>query len=172
MHEPMPRDTITEAVSDYRAERDRFAAFALAAADLLIEVNGDQRIVYVAGAARALTGRDARQLIGSRFHELFVETHRDFARTLLRRVRRDQRMEPVKISLERDGGSTVSVALNGCCLPEKPNTIYFTVSRAVAINGADTLQRDGETGLLAGPAFQAAAAAALNDAARGDLTLT
>ena len=172
MHEPMPRDTITEAVSDHRAERDRFAAFALAAADLLIEVNGDQRIVYVAGAARALTGRDARQLIGSPFHELFVETHRDFARTLLRRVRRDQRMEPVKISLERDGGSTVSVALNGCCLPEKPNTIYFTVSRAVAIKGADTFQRDGETGLLAGPAFQAAAAAALNDAARGDLTLT
>src|SRR5260370_10789768 len=81
-------------------------------------------------------------------------------------------MEPHKISLERHGRSTVSVALNGCCLPEKPHTIYFTVSRAVAIKGADTLQRDGETGLLAGPAFQAAAAAALNDAARGDLTLT
>src|SRR5258706_10421363 len=103
MHEPMPRDTITEAVSDHRAERDRFAAFALAAADLLIEVNGDQRIVYVAGAARALTGRDARQLIGSPFYQLFVEKHRDLSRTLLRPLRRDPRLEPLKISLQRHG---------------------------------------------------------------------
>src|SRR5258706_11548044 len=104
MHEPMPRDTITEAVSDHRAERDRFAAFALAAADLLIEVNGDQRIVYVAGAARAFTRRDARQLIGSPLHELFVETHPDFSRTPLRPVRRDPRIEPLQINPQRGRG--------------------------------------------------------------------
>jgi PAS domain S-box-containing protein len=173
MREPMPLEISSDAVvSDHRAERDRFAAFALAAADLLIEVNGDERIVYMAGAARALTGRDAPQLIGTPFRDLFAETHRDFARTLLRLARRDQRLEPINIGLERSGGSTVTVVLNGCCLPEKPNALYFTMSRPVAVRTADTGPRDEETGLLAGPAFQAAAAAALNDAARDDLTLT
>jgi PAS domain S-box-containing protein len=172
MPDPTPRDTSTDAAGELRAERDRFAAFALAASDLLIEVNGEERIVYVVGAARALTGRDARQLMGSPFRELFAEPQRDFARTLLRRVRRDQRMTPVKIDLDRSGGSTLSVVLNGCCLPEKPNALYFTASRAAAPGAADAAQRDAATGLLAGPAFQAAAAAALNDPARGDLTLT
>src|SRR5438876_2247097 len=78
MREPAPRDSNTEA-SELRAERDRFAAFALAAADLLVEVNGDGRVVYVVGAARALTGCDARQLIGSAFGDLFAEPQRAFA---------------------------------------------------------------------------------------------
>src|SRR5437879_2518752 len=171
MSEPAPRDSNTEA-SELRAERDRFAAFALAAADLLVEVNGDGRVVYVVGAARALTGHDARQLIGSAFGDLFAEPQRAFARTLLRKVRRKQRMKPVKIDLERGEGAVTGVVLNGCCLPEKPNAIYFTASRALAAEAADAARRDAETGLLDGPAFQAAATAALNDAAHGDLTLT
>jgi len=168
----MPPRTSIEVLSDHRADRDRFAAFALAAADLLIEINSDQRIVYIAGAARALTGRDAGQLIGSPFSDLFAKTHRNFARTLCRRVRHHQRMEPAKVDFERGHGSDVSVVLKGCCLAERPNTVYFTATRAVDLDAADTAQRDEETGLLSGPAFQRAAAAALNDAAHRDVTLT
>ena len=171
MPDPVSQGTSTDAVRDHRAGRDRFAAFALAAADLLIEVGGDHGIVYVAGAARALTGRDARELIGRQFLDLFAVTHRDFARSLLRRVRRDQRMEPVEVDFERDGDA-VSVVLRGCCLPERPNTFYFTASRAIDLKAADTAHWDEETGLLGGPAFQKAAAAALNDPTRRDVKLT
>ena len=156
---------------DFRADRDRFAAFALSAADLLIEIGADQRIAYVAGAAQALTGREARQLLGSSFRELFVEQHRGFARTLLRRVRRDRRMEPVKADFDRAGGA-VSIVLKGCCLPERQSTCYFTATRSADIPAEDIGQRDEETGLLTGPAFQKAAAAALKDEANGNLTLT
>ena len=170
----MPLETSTDAVSDYRTERDRFVAFAFAAADLLIEVGADHRVAYVAGAAKALTGRDAGQLVGSPFRDLFAETHRGFAHTLLRRVRHDRRIEPVILSFDRRGADGVSVVLNGCCLRENAETLYFTVSRSVPPHAEDGADRDGETGLLARPAFQAAAAAALNQAAaaRRDLTLT
>src|SRR5947207_1133628 len=171
MSEPARRDSNTES-GELRAERDRFAAFALAAADLLVEVNGDGPVVYMVWAASALTGRDVRQLIGSAFDGLFAEPQRAFARTLLRKVRRKQRMKPVKIDLERGEGAVTSVVLNGCCLPEKPNAIYFTASRALAAEASDAAQRDAESGLLDGSAFQAAATAALNDPARGDLRLT
>ena len=172
MRDPM-QEAATEGVSGHRADRDRFAAFALASADLLIEISGDdQRVVYVAGAARALTGRDAPQLIGSPFRDLFAETHRDVARSLCRRVRRDQRMEPVKVAFGRGDASDVDVVLKGCCLAERPNALYFTATRDIDLDAADTAQRDEETGLLAGPAFQRAAAAALNGAARGEVKLT
>jgi PAS domain S-box-containing protein len=168
----MPPGTLTEPASEHRADRDRFAAFALAAADLLIEIDGDQQIVYVAGAARALTGRDARQLVGNPFRDLFAKTYRGFAHTLCRRVRHHQRMEPVRVGFERGDGSDFSVILRGCCLAERPNTLYFTVTRAVDLDAADTAQRDEETGLLSGPAFQRAAAEALNVPAHRDVRLT
>jgi len=159
MPDPASQGTGTDPVSGHRASRDRFAAFALAAADLLIEVGVDQRIVYIAGAARALTSRDARELVGRQFRDLFAESHRDFARSLLHRVRRNQRMEPVEVDFERDG-NPVNVVLRGCCLPGRPDTLYFTASRSIALEAADTAHLDEETGLLAGPAFQKTAAAA------------
>jgi PAS domain S-box-containing protein len=172
MPELIPAESGRDAGSDHRADRDRFAAFALAAADLLIEVGRDQRIVYVAGATRSLTGRDARHLVGREFRDLFAETHRHFARTLCRRVQRRQRMEPVKVDLERHGGSSVSVILKGCCLAERPDTLYFTVTRAVDLDAGETAHRDEETGLLAGPAFERAAARALGNPAERDVKLT
>ncbi|MGH7125780.1 MAG: EAL domain-containing protein [Stellaceae bacterium] len=143
----------------------------MAAADLLLEVGGDHRIAYCAGAARALTGRDSRELIGHKFRDLFAKTHRDFAPALFRRLRRHQRMEPVGVDFER-GGEAVNVVLRGCCLPERPDTFYFTVNRAVDLKAADTAHRDEETGLLAGPAFQRAAVAALNDSTHRNVRLT
>ena len=171
MYRPIPQSTGLEAGKDHRAARDRFAAFALAAADLLVEVSGDHRMVYIAGAARALTGYDSRELIGLEFRDLFAETHRGFAYTLLRRVRRDLRMEPVEVDFNRSG-EAVSVVLRGCCLPERPDTLYFTITRAVDLESAATAHRDEETGLLAGPAFEKVAAAALKDPEHRDVKLT
>ncbi len=169
MREPIPKRTGIDG-NDHRADRDRFAAFSLAAADLLIEVDGDHRIAYIAGAARALTGRDGRELIGGQFRDLFAVTHRDFVRALLRRVQRDQRTKPVEVNFAREG-EAVGVVLRGCCLPERPDTLYFTANRAVDLQAADTAHRDEETGLLAGPAFQKAATAALKEQRDVKLTL-
>lgn len=49
-----------------RAERDRFVAFAFAAADLLLEVDGAGKITFAAGALKSLTNRDAGALMGAR----------------------------------------------------------------------------------------------------------
>lgn len=171
MAKSVPQTTGLEAIRNHRAGRDRFVAFAFAAADLLVEVDGDHRVVYVAGAARALTGRDSEQLVGQKFDDLFAPTHRDFARTLLRRVRRDQRMDPVGMDFDR-GGDAVGVVLRGCCLPERSDRVYFAVTRAVDLEAVDTAHRDNETGLLAGPAFQRAAVAALKDPAHRGIGLS
>lgn len=45
-------------------DRERFVAFAFAAADLLVEVAGDGRIRYAAGAFRQRLGREAEAFVG------------------------------------------------------------------------------------------------------------
>ena len=169
----MPHANSAETPIDIRAERDRFVAFAFAAADLLIEVGSDERILYAAGAARALTGRDAPSLLGMQFRDLFTQEHRDLARSLLRRVRREGRMTPVLVELGRDGAPAIGVVLKGCRLPAKEETLYFTAAlRPRAPEAVDTAPRDEETGLLEGRAFDAAAAAALDAAAAQNKNVT
>jgi EAL domain-containing protein (putative c-di-GMP-specific phosphodiesterase class I)/GGDEF domain-containing protein len=154
-----------EGVSDYRAERDRFVAFAFAAADVVFEVGSDERIVYAAGATQAMTGRATGSLIGTLFHDLFAETHRGFVRSLSRRVRLETRMAPVIVPLERAGKPALSVVLNGCRLPEKDNRLYFTVALRLGVPSATAAAaRDEETGLLDRSGFQAAAVATLTEA--------
>lgn len=169
----MPHANSSETVVDHRAERDRFVAFAFAAADLLIEVGSDERIVYAAGATRALTGRDAPSLLGMRFRDLFTQEHRELARSLLLRVRREGRITPVLVELAREGKPALGVVLKGCRLPAKEETLYFTAAlRPRAPEAADTAPRDEETGLLEGAAFNAAATAALNAAAAQSKSIT
>ncbi len=54
--QPMPQRAL--------GERERFVAFAFAAADLLVEIGPDQRIVFAAGAFRARLGNPPESFIG------------------------------------------------------------------------------------------------------------
>ena len=53
-----------------RGDRDRFVAFAFAAAELLLEVSSEGKIVYAAGAINSLTGTNATALLGRHFIDL------------------------------------------------------------------------------------------------------
>jgi PAS domain-containing protein len=67
---------MAQAPDPIRAERDRFVAFAFAAADLLLEVDGEGKITFAAGALKALTHRDASALKGRPFTELLADSDR------------------------------------------------------------------------------------------------
>lgn len=64
-------------------DRERFVAFAFAAADLLVEVGADGRISFAAGAFRARLGRPPESLLGRCPTELLaVEDRRAFSAAL------------------------------------------------------------------------------------------
>jgi hypothetical protein len=44
------------AEADMRAERDRFVAFAFAAADAFLELDSDYKVIYAVGATQWLAG--------------------------------------------------------------------------------------------------------------------
>lgn len=146
-----------------REERDRFVGFAFAAADLLLEVSPEGNIVFVAGAAKALTGADSNQLIGKGFRSLIAESEREFADEMLRQAREEGRSVSVKLSFVGQRGETCSANVSGCLLPEKSNSVYLAIAsaRLHETNTPFRGKRDAETGLLDSASFQSAATEAL-----------
>jgi EAL domain-containing protein (putative c-di-GMP-specific phosphodiesterase class I)/PAS domain-containing protein len=130
-----------------RAERDRYVAFAFAAADLLLEVDENDRIIFAVGALRSVTRRDSATLIGRPFAELLAESDRPIVRLLLTQLKNGGRLFPVAVRLAEPAGTTVIAG--GCRLPGQRAAYQITLTIPSAVPAAtDDGARDSATGLL------------------------
>jgi EAL domain-containing protein (putative c-di-GMP-specific phosphodiesterase class I) len=158
---------------ELKADRDRFVAFAFAFADLLLEVGADGRIRFAAGAARALAGREAPELIGTSFVDLFGPGDRRTVERVVLACRGGERVGAVSLRLARSG---VPASISACGLPGREDTVHVAVAhgRAHAVDGAAAPRRDAVSGLLEAEDFSSAAADALENARalRQDVRLT
>ena len=115
-------------MAEIRADRDRFVAFAFAAADLLIELDARRRIVFATGAAQSLIGMSAAKLSGRHFIDLFPAADRGFASRLLDGLVEAERIEPVAIPLARVDGGQTRVWLGGCRFGGADSNYFLSVS--------------------------------------------
>ena len=135
-------------------QRDRFVAFAFAAADLLIEVGPDGRITFAAGAAQRLFGASAQSQIGRSILELFpVVEHALLASVLIDRQGHG-RFGPLNVQVNREGLAPGPAVLSGCRLPSQEDVLYLTINQPTVGRATDCYadQRD-ETGLLDADSF-------------------
>jgi EAL domain-containing protein (putative c-di-GMP-specific phosphodiesterase class I) len=109
-------------------ERNRFLAFAFAAADLLIEVDAALRIRFAIGAADSLAGRSASALAGSDFLALFSPSDRAVINASVRRLDGRGRMEPIPLRMVRPDAKATGIALSGCRMPFMGGAIHFAIS--------------------------------------------
>lgn len=128
-----------------RGERDRFVGFAFAAADLLIEIDDGDRILYAAGAAHRLCGCDADALPGRQLLDFIEADDRPMVRSLIRSIRLGGRFVPTAVRLA--GTDRPRAALGGCALPGTAATVQLALSDAgrhaePAAGGAAPLSRD------------------------------
>ncbi|MBV8534778.1 MAG: EAL domain-containing protein, partial [Alphaproteobacteria bacterium] len=144
----MPDSTAPHSASAIRSERDRFVAFAFAAADLLFEVDGEGRIGYAAGALKSLTGSDAAELIGRAFTDLLDEGDRALAKVLLASLKDGGRLSPILVKLAAP--RALNVALGGCRPPSPRESSQITITVLPARLAVDERAgaRDAKTGLL------------------------
>ncbi|MDB5362366.1 MAG: putative rane protein YjcC [Rhodospirillales bacterium] len=115
-------------MAEIRADRDRFVAFAFAAADLLIELDAKRRIVFATGAAQSLIGVSAANLAGRHFIDLFPAAERGFATRVLDGLSDAERIEPVSIPLARVDGGAARVWLGGCRFGGNASHYFLAVS--------------------------------------------
>lgn len=130
-------------------DRDRFVAFAFAAADLLLEIDGDDRIVYATGAAHAITGRSGDQLIGQPLGALFAQSDRPMVGAYFSMIGASGRQTPIVATTLRPDGRYVRITLGGCALPQFPHRRFVSVARQpLGYTLGMRTDRDAKTGLL------------------------
>src|SRR3984885_392951 len=155
MHNPVAenrrgRGPSTDDHWELRAERDRFAAFAFAGGELLLEVDAHHRIVFAAGAVKSITGAEPAAIIGKAMDSLVAEGDRRLLDRALRQAKENGRIGPLALAFERGPAGAVRITLSGCCLPEKDEALYLVVNRAGLRAASMPLdaKHDAETGLL------------------------
>ena len=135
-----------------RNERDRFVAFAFAAADLLLEIDEKRSIQFASGAARQFTGRDASALVGQPLLNLVASADRRLVAAALDRVKRGTRFQPVPV---RFAEGKQSVWLAGFRLPDSDGLTHLAVSGGkISWPQVPASNRDKATGLLAEAEFR------------------
>ena len=139
---------------DLKRQRDRYIAFSLAAADLLVEVDSAFRIVRTVGATQALLSGQAEDIKGRDICDLFSHEDRSFVRRLLARAQKMGRIEPCTLHLEQDGAKPLLVNLGACFLPGDDDHTYVSLTVLSELSATDYHGRDEETLLLKKDEFQ------------------
>ncbi|MEI9987371.1 MAG: PAS domain-containing protein [Aliidongia sp.] len=107
------------ATNELREERDRFVAFAFAAADLLVQIDAERRVRFASGAAQALLGVAAAALPGRDFRDFIDSRDQAYFTRLLGTLVVRGRIESAAVLLRRPDGERFRVMVGGCCFPGK-----------------------------------------------------
>lgn len=107
----------------------RFLGFAFASADLLMELDGEGRISFSAGATGRLINMEASALQGRHWRELISEDDHPVVEALLAGLDTGARRGPVALSLAepRDGRPT-AISLYACRLPQLAPAVSCAIS--------------------------------------------
>jgi len=155
-------------VDPVRRDRDRFLAFAFCAADILVELDKQCRISYIAGATLALTGKSDAQLLGRPFAGMVAPVDRTLFDELLGGLKPGRRLDPVRIRFSGPRGQAVPLLLFGYQLAEVGGAYYFALRLEPSVSGSEgrtvTLRRDAQTGLLDAESFAESASARVRGA--------
>lgn len=123
---------------DLIEQRDRFLAFSLAVADLMLEIGPDDNVVYSFGAVKQLTGIDGEEIKGTSWTEIFAEADRPALKSLMKSAQPGKRCDPAKFTvLDRQKGNTRSVLVTAIRLPDR-DSLYVTLAYpkgAAKVNG-------------------------------------
>ena len=144
--------------------RDRFVAFAFAAADAVVEVGADGKVVYASGAIESLTRRSADSLMGIAFLSLVAQPDRKGAEQLLRALGPGARLSPARVTL----ASGREVMLGACRLPEASSSSTFVTLTQMLPKRAAIQERDNATGALTKAGFASALSERVAEGVEGD----
>lgn len=163
-------------LSRLKSERDRFVKLAFCWADILLELDADQSIVFAGGTTLPILGKSPDNLIGMSVESLIASGDRGLFRQLLSITRKQGRIDGAVIRLEGARGVTPPLALAGYRMDEFDSHFFLAFRMGALGEEIDPLApaRDEETGLVEGTAFAEIAARRMKElkAAGEDVRMT
>ena len=155
-----------EAVTQLRAERDRFVALAFTSADILMEIGEGAIVAFAAGAIKAFVGRPDDVLVGRCFLYCVVKSDRAVVDGLLHNARRGTRIDNVAVRLVGTAGETPSLSLLGFHMRELGGHTYLSLRMAPVprVIDVDSVGSMPDSTVLDKSSFANAATRAVEDA--------
>lgn len=120
-------DVATIEINDLRGERDRFVAFALAAADALVETDRDFNIRYAAGAVRWVFGHEVAEDGTVNLQDSVTPNYSKLFDAACKLGKKEGRFGALNMVFERSRGSPVTAQLSGTYLPIEGGRYYFAM---------------------------------------------
>ncbi len=146
---------------DLRDISRRFIALAFCRADILLELDGEGRIVFAETSKKDLFG-GAEGFVGRSFLDLVVEGDRRLASDILGACVSHGRMDDVAMRIRGANGRVLNVALGGYRVPDLDGHFFLALKiNPPSLRGQTTrgLIRDEATGVLEKKDFATVAAA-------------
>lgn len=133
-----------------RVERDRFVALAFCTADVLVELDADLKVVFVAGMTESIFGQGTAALAGQSFLDLIAPGDRLLVREVLRQAVSGRRLDPIVLRPWNGQAEMPAAGLVGYQLAELESHYFLALGKGAARDeGEERLPgRDVATGLL------------------------
>ena len=148
--------------------------FSFAAADLLIELDGQGSILFCMGASQNIFGMPVDALIHQPFDQLVSDTDKTMLVFLFDSINIGERRGPIKIHALKNN-QEIPVQLSIFKMPNDTGRMHVVLNNLDPLSlGLNDPNRDAESNLLTNQAFFTMAEAPINDAKNkgGDIDLT
>lgn len=121
-----------------KADRDRFVAFAFAAADILLETKSDGMISFASGAVSVLALGKKLEAKSCTLGDIFHEDDALVTKRCVSDLAAFGRMDPVYLRVVSKNGGMLTAKLGGVKIATRPDSLFFTLSIAGrSLNGKD-----------------------------------
>jgi len=155
----------------YEGERDQLVAVAFAASDLLVELDDNGTITFIAGAVDRIGASVARSPVGLPLSDLFDPADRVAVREHATRVAAGHPISPLLVRLRR--GATQTMLFGGCRLPQERTILFLGIGDdSGQRSSALSLIAETERGLMSRPVFTALAMRRLPEDLAGGLRIS
>jgi EAL domain-containing protein (putative c-di-GMP-specific phosphodiesterase class I)/GGDEF domain-containing protein len=145
----------------------RFVAFSFCRADILLEVDDEQRISFAAGTMRAILGKKSQELVGRPLADIIHEPDRRLVADLLGAGQAEGRVNDVAVRLVSVHQVPSEALLSGYRVPDFGNHFFIALKlkpRPQPTPRRRAQDRDDESGVLNREAFAATAAERMRSA--------
>lgn len=141
-------------IDELRKERERFVAFAFAAAEIFFEIDSDGKILFEGGAIEKVgTDKSGESHVGSSIYDLIDNDDREVFIALKMHLEHKGRLGPIPLRFKGKQGYNFALRLFGLHMPGANSRTFLALRSAPLGGGVGEQSMDKETGLLTREGF-------------------
>ena len=155
-------------LEEVKKERERFVAFAFAAAEIFLEVDKEGKILFEGGASDRLGKDSASSIVGENIFDIIDPDDKEVYRALFTHLEHKGRIGPLPLRFTSEGNRSMALRVFALGMPGGGGRTFLAL-RAAPLGGTGVSEQsaDKETGLLTRDAFMDLAASTMAENTQG-----